>query len=173
MAYSRRESGAGSRGGKKFGGGGAKFGGGSKFGSRGGSKFGGGSTGGSRFGGSGGGSRFGGGSKFGGDRKPRFGADRDRAPSFDATCADCGNDCKVPFRPNGSKPVLCSNCFRKDSDSGSDRPSFSEKRSFSAPAAGGSDNREVLAQIKQINEKLDMIIEALGTDEDADDEDEA
>jgi CxxC-x17-CxxC domain-containing protein len=158
MAFTRRDSGSGARGGKSFGDRGAKFGGGSKFGgSRGGSKFG------------GGGSRFGGGSKFGGGSGgSRFGSrDGARAPHYDAVCGQCGTDCKVPFKPNGSKPVLCSNCFRKDSGGSSfDRPSFGEKRSFAPAAAGGSDNREVMAQIKQINAKLDLILEALGAEED-------
>nr|WP_255668574.1 CxxC-x17-CxxC domain-containing protein [Methanocella sp. CWC-04] len=30
-----------------------------------------------------------------------------------ATCSDCGNECQVPFRPNGSKPVYCNDCFPK------------------------------------------------------------
>lgn len=28
-----------------------------------------------------------------------------------ATCSECGKDCEVPFRPTGSKPVYCSECF--------------------------------------------------------------
>ncbi len=31
-----------------------------------------------------------------------------------ATCAECGNSCEVPFKPNGKKPILCSMCFQKD-----------------------------------------------------------
>jgi len=30
---------------------------------------------------------------------------------FDVVCTSCGKDCQVPFKPTGSKPVLCSNCF--------------------------------------------------------------
>ncbi len=29
-----------------------------------------------------------------------------------ATCATCGKSCQVPFRPNGAKPVYCSDCFQ-------------------------------------------------------------
>lgn len=32
---------------------------------------------------------------------------------FDINCAECGKRSKVPFKPTGSKPVLCSDCFRK------------------------------------------------------------
>ena len=37
-----------------------------------------------------------------------------RAPRemFDATCARCGKETQVPFRPSGARPVYCSDCFR-------------------------------------------------------------
>ena len=36
-----------------------------------------------------------------------------RAPRelHDAVCANCGSACKVPFVPNGERPVYCSECF--------------------------------------------------------------
>ncbi|MDE5964549.1 MAG: zinc-ribbon domain containing protein [Eubacterium sp.] len=36
-----------------------------------------------------------------------------RAPRelHDAVCANCGAGCKVPFVPNGDRPVYCSECF--------------------------------------------------------------
>lgn len=39
---------------------------------------------------------------------------RDRATRemFTATCSNCGNEAKVPFRPTSGKPVYCSDCFR-------------------------------------------------------------
>ncbi|MCF7866185.1 DNA-directed RNA polymerase [Candidatus Woesearchaeota archaeon] len=30
-----------------------------------------------------------------------------------ATCADCGNECDVPFKPTEGKPVYCRDCFQK------------------------------------------------------------
>jgi CxxC-x17-CxxC domain-containing protein len=30
----------------------------------------------------------------------------------DATCARCGHETQVPFRPTGARPVYCSDCFR-------------------------------------------------------------
>ena len=30
---------------------------------------------------------------------------------FTATCAGCGREAQVPFRPSGDKPVYCSDCF--------------------------------------------------------------
>ena len=39
----------------------------------------------------------------GGSRGPR--------EMFSATCSNCGREAQVPFRPNGLKPVYCSDCF--------------------------------------------------------------
>ncbi len=51
-----------------------------------------------------GGYSAGGGSSSGyGERRPR--------EMFEATCANCGKTASVPFRPSGSKPVYCSDCF--------------------------------------------------------------
>ena len=30
-----------------------------------------------------------------------------------ATCAECGNECEVPFKPSGDKPVYCKECYMK------------------------------------------------------------
>ncbi len=88
-----------------------------------------------------GGSAGGGGSRFGA-KKPWEGGsrDRDERPTMHrATCNECGKACEVPFRPNGSKPVFCSDCFRRDEspspkrfDSGRDsgRLSFDDKPAF-------------------------------------------
>ena len=55
--------------------------------------------------------------------KPRFG--NDRPEMFKATCANCGKSCEVPFKPNGSKPVLCRDCFR--GNEGADSRGFENK----------------------------------------------
>lgn len=47
-----------------------------------------------------------------------------------ATCADCGKTCEVPFRPNGKKPVFCKDCFSNSRDQNQDH-SFSRSPSFS------------------------------------------
>lgn len=47
-------------------------------------------------------------------RKTQFSRDssskRERE-QFDAVCAQCGKDTKVPFKPRLDKPVYCSECF--------------------------------------------------------------
>lgn len=30
-----------------------------------------------------------------------------------ATCADCGNECEVPFKPTEGRPVYCRECYQK------------------------------------------------------------
>ena len=56
---------------------------------------------------------FGGGrSSFGGGRS---GGDRQM---HTATCSECGEECQVPFRPTGEKPVFCSTCFEKHDGGG-------------------------------------------------------
>ncbi len=30
-----------------------------------------------------------------------------------ATCADCGEECEVPFKPKEDRPVYCRGCFAK------------------------------------------------------------
>ncbi len=57
-------------------------------------------------------------------RDDRGSRDNDREDT-EVTCADCGNQCTVPFVPRSNKPVYCSDCFRqhKPDDSGDDRGS--------------------------------------------------
>ena len=30
-----------------------------------------------------------------------------------ATCADCGKECEVPFKPDPNRPVYCRECYAK------------------------------------------------------------
>ncbi|MEM2282900.1 MAG: CxxC-x17-CxxC domain-containing protein [Candidatus Hadarchaeales archaeon] len=32
---------------------------------------------------------------------------------FKATCADCGAECEVPFKPTPGRPVYCRSCWEK------------------------------------------------------------
>ncbi len=71
-------------------------------------------SGGGRFGGSSGGSSGGRSGGYGGrDRGSGFGRRDDRPREmFDAKCADCGNDCQIPFKPKDDRPVYCRDCFQ-------------------------------------------------------------
>lgn len=63
------------------------------------------------------------------------------------TCSKCGNDCEVPFRPTGERPVYCSKCFEgmRSSDS------------------RGNNNTEgqFKKQFESLNWKLDKILKIL------------
>jgi len=63
-------------------------------------------------------------------RDDRGSRDNDREDT-EVTCADCGNQCTVPFVPRSNKPVYCSDCFRqnKPQDSGNDRYSRDDRGS--------------------------------------------
>ncbi|HME86896.1 MAG TPA: CxxC-x17-CxxC domain-containing protein [Candidatus Nanoarchaeia archaeon] len=74
----------------------------------------------------------------------------DRRPKlqfYEATCDRCGKQCDLPFKPTGSKPVYCRDCFNK----GEEAPS----RSSGPASRPGND------QFDQINRKLDKIMKAL------------
>ena len=31
----------------------------------------------------------------------------------DAVCAECGQKCQVPFKPDSSRPIYCRECYAK------------------------------------------------------------
>ncbi len=74
----------------------------------------------------------------GGGRSRDFGGGRPQMHS--AVCDDCGNDCEVPFKPTGDKPVFCSDCFkgkgnaepRRFDGRSSGRSNFGDKRMHQA-----------------------------------------
>ncbi|HLG23849.1 MAG TPA: CxxC-x17-CxxC domain-containing protein [Candidatus Nanoarchaeia archaeon] len=67
-----------------------------------------------------------------------------RPEMHEATCAQCGKQCEVPFRPINNKPVYCSNCFMKNDGS-----------------SGSSSGKSSSGELEQINKKLDKIMKAL------------
>ena len=44
-------------------------------------------------------------------RDNRKSAGRGTREMHDATCANCGQNAKVPFKPREDRPVYCSECF--------------------------------------------------------------
>lgn len=131
---------------------------------------------------------------FGGGRdsgRPSFSnRDRSERPEMHkAICDQCGKECEVPFRPNGSKPIFCSQCFetknggssrggddrttvRRFDRDGSSRPSYNNDapRNFgNNNSYGGGREEGVLRianngndeQMASLNRKLDKIIELL------------
>ena len=51
----------------------------------------------------------------GGGSRRDFGPRSDFGPRemHKATCADCGNECEVPFKPQADRPVYCKECYAK------------------------------------------------------------
>jgi CxxC-x17-CxxC domain-containing protein len=143
-----------------------------------------------------------GGKKFGsyGDRsaprerssfkRPFHGGDDrfDRPQLHDATCAGCGKPCQVPFKPNGSKPIFCRFCFKKEGGGetmtrGTKRSyvstprrddgemSYDRPRTQTAPSAS-VDLSKLEAKLASIEKKLDLLIESVTVDEDMEDDEE-
>ena len=113
------------------------------------------------------GGRSGGGRSFGGRRDFNRGSDR---PTLHKTiCSKCGKECEVPFRPTGSKPVFCRDCFR---DNGGTSDSRRPEGNFSRPSfdsssenrGRGSDGPQYKEQFEALNAKLDKILRILTPD---------
>lgn len=85
--------------------------------------------------------------RFGGRSGGRFGRDSGRSrreppEMHEVVCDKCGKNCTVPFKPTSSKPVYCSDCFKKEPN--------------------GRSNCSCTAEdIAKINQKLDKIMLAL------------
>lgn len=110
----------------------------------------------------------GGSNRFGGGRdsnRQDFGSDRQM---HRATCAKCGNECEVPFKPTGERPVYCSNCFKgirssdprrsDDRDSRGRRDNYSENRN---DKESGDTGGQFKKQFESLNWKLDKILKIL------------
>lgn len=119
--------------------------------------------------------RFGGGNRDGG-RGGFGGPRREERELFQATCSNCNKACEVPFRPNGTKPVFCKDCFvRPDSDGPrnfdrrDDRPRRDDRRernerpSFAPTARVAPDTRidDVLRTVSVLSQKLDTVIDLI------------
>lgn len=122
-----------------------------------------------------------GGFSRGGSSRPSFGGDRGNSRgrdsrSFDApkelfktSCSKCRAICEVPFRPNGTKPVYCKDCFVRDDgytpkDSYARKDSYGKKpyateRPASRPQAPTEDPRigAILKELQSLNVKLETL----------------
>lgn len=96
---------------------------------------------------------------------------KDRAPRpvqlFQTTCTTCGKPCEVPFRPDGTKPVLCRDCFaqkttgtpqpKNDRDDRFERP----VRQFESSSAKSVDLTPLTKQISQLEHTLGTILKSI------------
>lgn len=84
----------------------------------------------------------------------------DEREMFEAVCDNCGKNCKIPFRPTGSRPVYCSDCFEKGNNTpGNFEPRNSESRD--SRELRNTQQPQHSAQIQELNAKLDRILELL------------
>lgn len=119
----------------------------------------------------------------GGQRSDRRGGrsnfgSRDSRPSemHDAVCAECGNNCKIPFFPRSGKAVFCSDCFEKQNSQGGNRNSNDRRPSYSddrRPSYSDRSNRNdsrsrsdrpsvnYKEQFEIVNSKLDKVLNLL------------
>ncbi len=51
-------------------------------------------------------------------RNARKNSTKAQREMFTATCAACGGEAKVPFKPREDRPVYCSECFAKMKEQG-------------------------------------------------------
>ena len=96
-------------------------------------------------------------SRFGArDAENRYGeTGKSRADyqNYKVICDKCGIECEVPFKPTNSKPVYCSDCYKKnESPRGFDRKDT--KNRANEPASSK-------LELDLINEKLNKIMKAL------------
>jgi len=107
-----------------------------------------------------------------------FNRDSTDRPMFQAVCAECGKSCEVPFKPTGSKPVLCRDCFRatqpqdrRDDRRDSYRDNHRDERrterrpreieTYSPGISGMKSTEHFDQQFNLLNEKLDRILKRL------------
>lgn len=87
-------------------------------------------------------------------KKPSFGRrDTSDRTMYRTTCAKCGNDCEVPFKPTGERPVYCNQCF--------DRNRNSEPRRSDDRNSSGFSEDKYKKQFDALNWKLDKILKII------------
>lgn len=111
----------------------------------------------------GGGNRDGGRGGFGGSR-PSFG---ERKELFQAICSNCNKECQVPFRPNGTKPVFCKDCFVRpegDAPRNFDRRDDRRERPVFVPQPKAAPDPRVdilIRDVAALTQKVDTAISLL------------
>ena len=117
------------------------------------------------------------GGKFG-DRK--F-ADKKDVTLYKATCTTCGAACEVPFRPDGSKPVLCRDCFaaknaaptnanNRDRFTSNELVGHTAHRGYAVPVAqpvvrDAADYALLVKQLAVVETKVNQILELIKASE--------
>ncbi|MFH1047743.1 MAG: CxxC-x17-CxxC domain-containing protein [Patescibacteria group bacterium] len=109
---------------------------------------------------------------YGGDDRGGYGSNGPSKPMFEATCAECGRMAQVPFRPNGSKPVLCRDCFRSEDDGPrqirTDRDSRGRSSSYGGGRSSSSERPSaprrddgMERRLNEMDKKLNLVLEQI------------
>jgi CxxC-x17-CxxC domain-containing protein len=91
------------------------------------------------------------------DSRREFRPRNDDKEMFDATCAECGQHCQVPFRPKPGRDIFCSDCFGRENNS--------EPKPFVPSQASKSVNYD--KHFESLHAKLDKLITLLTPKSDA------
>lgn len=110
--------------------------------------------------------------RSGGDRR-----ERGDITMHTATCSNCHKNCEVPFKPNGSKPVYCKDCFgamkgngspdgdRRDrKDFGGDREARPTRPAFESTKGNDESKKHfetLTVKIDALTRSVDMLVKAL------------
>ena len=118
--------------------------------------------------------------------KGKFGdkkyADKKDVTLYKATCTTCGATCEVPFRPDGTKPVLCRDCFAAKNaapTNATNRDRFTPnelighrpQRDFGTPTASrpapqnSADYALLVKQLAVVETKVNQILELIRASE--------
>jgi CxxC-x17-CxxC domain-containing protein len=95
------------------------------------------------------------------ERRSLRGDEGSRQEIFQTTCGNCGKTATVPFKPTGSRPVLCKACFSEKKSSGPRADRF-ERRGRPHDHFEKRPQQSISSEMLEIvNRKLDKIMRAL------------
>ena len=104
------------------------------------------------------------------NRRPFSGGQNEYKQMHKAICSNCNKPCEVPFKPNGSKPVLCRDCFRNNNspyepggrteNRSFERRPFDNRNEQSRPSHA-PEHQPHREQFDSLHNKLDRIIALL------------
>lgn len=109
-------------------------------------------------------------------------ADKKDVTLYKTTCTTCGAACEVPFRPDGSKPVLCRDCFatknaaptnahNRDRFTSNELVGRTASRDFGTPTAPraipqtSADYALLVKQLAVVETKVNQILELIKASE--------
>lgn len=86
-----------------------------------------------------------------------FRQDRGKRMMHKTTCAQCGKQCEVPFKPTEGRLIFCNTCFEA-------RKSNAHVNNFRNTSRRGGDDGmhyEIKRQLDELNTKIDRILNAI------------